>query len=266
MTETLRFTIHPSSEEISFSGLESAISNVRQLVRSVDAAVTRERQASRKWYVEMIRAESPAVITVRPSLTLDAARREEATPDVIVRGIHTLTTDLEAGGPPPYFGDEQLEMLRRLGSVFMHDVKEIQFETDGESAQVCGTIREHVDRVRSRGYVELGSIEGELGAVDVHGRLRTFTIWDDLHGQPIRCKFGAEHMAQVKELLKERVLVAGRINYFATGQARAIDSISELVPIRTTGSPPVNRFGGSIPDLLNGMPIEEYIDRLRGQR
>ncbi len=266
MTETLRFTIHPSSEELSFSGLESAISNVRRLVRSVDAAVTREGQASRNWYVQMIRAESPAVITVRPSLTLDAARQQEATPDVIVRGIHTLTTDLEAGGPPPYFGDEQLEMLRRLGSVFTHDVKEIQFETGEQSAQVCGTIREHVDRVRSRGYVEHGSVEGELGAVDLHGRLRTFTVWDDLHGQPIRCKFGAEHTAQVKELLKERVLVAGRISYFATGQARAIDAISELVPIRATGSPPLNRFGGSIPDLLNGMTSEEYIDRLRGQR
>ena len=266
MTETLRFTIHPSSEEISFSGLESAIMHVRRLVRSVDAAVTREGQGSRNWYVQMIGAESPAVITVRPSGTLDTDRQQEATPDVIVRGIHALTTDLEAAGPPPYFGDEQLETLRRLGSVFTHDVKEIQFETGEQSAQVCGTIREHVDRVRSRGYVEHGSVEGELGSVDVHGRLRTFTIWDDLHGQPIRCKFGAEHTAQVKELLKERVLVAGRISYFATGQARAIDAISELVPIRATGSPPANGFGGSIPDLLNGMTSEEYIDRLRGQR
>ena len=266
MTETLRFTIHPSSAELSFSGLESAISNVRRLVRSVDAAVTREGQASRNWYVQMIRAESPAVITVRPSLTLDAARREDATPDVIVRGIHTVTTDLKAGGPPPYFGDAQLDKLRRLGSIFTHDVRQIQFEADGQSASVSGTIREHVDRVRSRGYVEHGSIEGELGAVDVHGRQHTFTIWDDLRGQPVRCNFDAEHMAQVKELLKERVLVAGRINYFATGQARAIDAISELVPIRATGSPPANGFGGSIPDLLNGMTSEEYIDRLRGQR
>ena len=265
MTETLRFTIYPASAEITFSGFESAINNVRLLVRSVDVAVTRERQAPRRWYITTIRAESPTLIEVRPRLRLDTTRQEELTPDVIVSGIRTLTNEVEVAGPPPYFGDEQLDKLRRLSSTFRHDIREIRFEADGQSAHVSSSIREHVDRVRAKGYQEFGSIEGELGAVYVHGKRQAFTIWDDLRGQPIRCYFDGEHMGRIKELLKKRVLVAGRITYFAIGQARWIDSITDIVPIEVRGTPQATRFGGSIPNLLNGMTSEEYIDRLRGE-
>jgi hypothetical protein len=117
-----------------------------------------------------------------------------------------------------------------------------------------------VDRVLRSGYYLLGSLEGTLEAVNLHGR-GTFTIWERVTGKPVRVGLTHEMREHIKALLDKRVLVAGRVRYFANGQPRSVVDLTEIRDLETSYT--VRAEFGSIPGLTGDMETPAFLKAMR---
>jgi hypothetical protein len=257
MAESLTFSIYPDAETISLRLLENAIGDVRKLVRDVDYAVTRER--GRRWIVAELHSSTPT-ITIRPAI--DGSE----TVDVVGAGLRIVTTG-QGVDPPPYFSAYALDDLKRMRRLFGGGGKarHIQFSSDGKQvATVDNRISERVDRIQRGTYVLLGSAEGMLDAVNLHGAAKTFTVWDRLTGVPVRCALpaGANWIDHVKNLLQRRVLVVGQVRYYSNGVPHSMSHLREVQDASPDLSLPKARFG-CIPDLTGGEEPSKYLESMR---
>lgn len=271
-TAALTFELVPDATQVSFGSLERSLAQIRRLVREVDFAVTREK--TRVWVVEKLHSSNPT-ITVKPMLNTQGVI------DVIAAGIQVATTGSDAALPQtfPVEGLHRLRSMRGLftgrrerlqrirckvidDSLLEGGLQEEEIEQAPEVGVIDASIEEKVDRILRRGYYMLGSIEGQLDAINLHGAT-TVTIWDRVTGQPVRCYFDRDNKEQMKGLLERTVLIAGRIRYYANGQLQSITEITDLRDLTPSGERPDVRFG-SIPDYLTGG--QDSVDYVRGLR
>lgn len=256
MADSLTFTIHPDAESLSLGLFLKTIEDIRRLVRDVDYAVSRERKG-RLWIVSELRSSAPT-ITIRP--IVDGTETVEA----MVAGLPMVVG--ETREPPPHFSADVLDDLKRMRRLFAGRERARRLVLSSEAGEVA-TIDEHisakVDRILRATYSLLGSLEGMLDAINLHGR-PSFTIWDRVSGSPVRCAFPKETawVESVKELLQHRVLVAGQVNYFSNGVPRSVTRLRELRDMTPDLSLPQARFG-SIPDLTGGKEPADYLESLR---
>lgn len=258
MKQGLTFAIHPDGEAVSLGLLQKTIQDVHRLVRDVDYAVTKEK-GIRRWMVEELRSSIPT-ITIRP--LLDHSETVEA----IMHGLQTVSRgSLE---PPNYFTEEALEDLRRMRLLFIgrDRAKRLEFSFNGEEkAIVESDIGRKVEQILKGGYWNLGSLEGLLEALNLHGS-PTFTIWDRVSKMPIRCNFPQEREWKdlTKSLLEKRVLVTGRINYFSNGSLRSITRIEGIEDASPKLDLPKATFG-SIPSEEAARGSVEFLHKVRGK-
>lgn len=233
------------------------IEDITRLVRDVDYAVTRERKG-RPWVVSDLHSSIPTV-TVRP--IIDGTD----TVNAIAMGLRSIIAG-EGSDPPAHFSADALDHLKRMRRLFRGKERALRLVVTSQSepvATITEEINAKVDRILRGTYSVLGSLEGMLDAINLHGA-PTFTIWERLSGNPVRCTFpkDPEWVSRVKDLLQTRALVIGQVNYFSNGVPRSITRIRELRDL--TPDPSLPRAGfGAIPDLTGGEEPADYIRSMR---
>ena len=256
MPDSLTFVINPETDSSSVRLFLKALENIDRLLRDVDYAVHRER-LQRRWVISGLRASSPTV-TVAPLLG------DENMVEAIGVGIRTITIGTDH--PPQYFTEQALEDLRRMRRLFIGKdrASSIVVSVDDEpAATVRKDIFEKASRILAAGYRNLGSIDGTLEAINLHGT-PTFTIWDRVSLAPVRCSFPnePEWKRRVAEFLEKRVVVGGRIHYFVNGVPRRITDLQDIQDATPDPSLPKAEFG-SIPDR---QAAEDPVEFLRSVR
>ena len=256
MPDGLTFAINPATQSASIDLFTKALDDIRRLLRDVDYAINRER-SGRRWIISELHSSSPT-ISVRPLLG------DEEMVGAIAAGIRDVTTGTDQ--PPQYFTEQVLEDLKRMRRLFVGKDRATSVVVSVDS-QETATIRQDIsqkaNRILTSGYWNLGSLEGTLEAINVHGT-PTFTIWDRVSRSPVRCSFpnDAAWIENVKELLKSRVFVKGRIRYFANGIPRAITNIEDIFDATPDINLPKAEFG-SIPDDAAAHDPVEFLRSIR---
>jgi hypothetical protein len=257
VAESLTFQIAPETEFISYELLEQSLSNIRRLVVDVDFAFTGEK-IGRIWIVQDIRSSDPT-ITIRPMVD------GSGVVDVIANGLAAIIHE-DAYSPPVGYSIDALQDLRSMDRLFRgrERLRFLRCKTnDQDIATIDTAVKPKVDRILHRGYWLLGSIEGHLDALNLHGAT-TFTIWDRVTGAPVRCYFAREDKERIKGLLEHRVLVAGLIRYFQNGTPHTISQITEIRDRGSKDDAPKVDFG-SIPQgyITSGQDSVDYVKALR---
>ena len=158
-----------------------SMGRIQRFIEDVDYAVTRER-SSRRWVVTNLQPSVPTV-TIRPLLG------DAETIDVVGKGLREISRGPD--GPPEFFTEKALSDLKNMKSLFigsdrvrfifcsLSDVDRVVIEAD-----TC----EKAQRILTGGHQNLGSLEGDLDEINLHGTAR-FTIWDRVSRAPVRCSF-----------------------------------------------------------------------------
>lgn len=260
MVQELTFAIYPDGEAVSIGLFEKTIQDIHRLVRDVDYAVTKER-GIRRWIITQLHSSVPT-ITLQPLLDSgDTAR-------VLMGGIRTVT--LGSQEPPAYFTEQALEDLKRMRRLFTGRDRAKRLEVShnhGESATIRDDIADKTEQILMGGYWNLGSIEGMLEAINLHGN-PTFTIWDRVSRYPVRCRFPKElpWKEKVKSLLEKRVLVSGKVNYFRNGIPRSITSIEAIDDATPSADLPKATYGSIPRDEGTRDDVVTFLHKLRGDK
>ena len=114
------------------------------------------------------------------------------------------------------------------------------------------------------GCHNLGSLEGRLDAIEVHGQQPVAVIWERMSGAPVHCPFRREEMERVNGLQGKLVRITGDIHYTADGIPRRISNVVAFDDATTL--PCSERAGfGSIPDKrVQELGASEWLKIVRG--
>lgn len=253
----ITFAIHPDTQIVTVSLFQRVLAGMVRFVLDVDYAVTRERNP-RRWIISELRSSNPT-ITIAP--ILDDAR----TVDAILSGVQAVISG-EVKGPPDYFNEQALYNLKNMHHLFIgHDrARKLVLGSNGDAQTVIDSgINEKVERLLIGGYWNLGSVEGYLDALNLHGQAM-FTVWDRVSNAAVRCYFPREPAwkERVKNLLEKRVLVTGKVNYFRNGMPRSVTDIEAIIDSTPNTSLPPAEFG-CIPDREAATDPAAFLRRVR---
>ena len=257
MSDDLTFIINPETESASVGLLLKSLEEINRFLRDVDYAVYGPKH-QHQWMVRRLKSSAPS-ITVEP----DGGAGSSV--EVIGEGLRTVMLGTEQ--PPRFFTERVLEDLTKMKRLFggKSRAKSIDVIVDGQqTATISRDIAEKADRILSAGYYNIGSLQGTLEAINVHGS-PTVTVWDRVSGSPVRCSIPNEHgwIDHVKDLLEKRVSVTGNIRYFVNGTPRSITSVIAIEDATPDPHLPRAEFG-SIPDERAARDPAKFLQSIRG--
>ena len=201
-----------------------AVRLFEQLLDDVDAAHSPDDQPTMRWQLGELKSGSAVVSFV------EAGRRVDGHPTLnvpllCVRGVRELEDGISE---PSTFGLDALGRVQRIGQIIGNGVSGFGLESadSGEQAEVTPTAAGNARKLLARAYT-LGAVEGRLDAVNTRGSLR-FTVWDDVSGYAVHCRFDDSLFDEVVRALRTKVLVTGRVRRDPDGRPREIREISEF--------------------------------------
>ena len=259
MTDDLTFVINPEAEAASFGLLLKSLEDISRLLRDVDRAIYGARSQN-QWLVRRLMSSAPT-ITVQPDLNGHEAA------GAVGAGLGAVTAGTNQ--PPPHFSEQVLMDIRKMSRLFggRSRARSIAVFVDGQQTATIGRgISEQVDRILAAGYRNLGSLQGTLEVISVHGAA-SVTIWDRVSGSPVRCSIpkDAEWIDRVKGLLQKRVSVTGDIRYFVNGTPQSISNVTNIEDATPDPTLPRAEFG-SIPDRrVLEVGAAEWLNSIRAE-
>lgn len=213
-------------EDITLGHLIEAQERFLSLIREVAGGVVGNKEDVR-WIVEDIKASSL-------DLALRASPAREGVPkalmadvvSAVARGMERIEREAFR---PPYFSDAALQQAHELARLRGRGVTKIQVRAAVAEATVTTRTVANIEEVVGQTITAIGSIEGTLEAVTVHGD-RVFYVYDPLTGHKTRCDFGYRIPAvQVGQAVEHRVAVTGEIRYRENGTLVGIRAEELLV-------------------------------------
>ena len=200
-----------------------------QLLDDVDAAHSPDDQPTMRWRLGELKSGSAVVSFVEAGRRTDGHQSINV-PLLCVRGVRELEDGISE---PSTFDLDALGLVQRIGRVIGDGVSGFGLESEdsGDHAEFTSTAAGNAQRLLARAST-LGAVEGRLDAVNTHGNLR-FTVWDDVSGYAVPCRFDDSLFDEVVRALRTKVLVTGRVRRNPDGRPREISEITEL---RSLGS------------------------------
>ena len=173
-----------------------------------------------RWIVEVepgsvrlpLRAETTAD-QVRPS-----AAHEVGT--VVASGLSQLE---QSATRPDHFNDKALEQAKALAGL-VSDKLPLAVRNGTAGVNMTRQLSVNAEKVLGAPRETLGTVEGRLEALNVHGSASEFSVWP-LEGKAVKCVFG-ERLDLERDIfpaVKKRVSVHGRIKTRPNGERLSVD-------------------------------------------
>ncbi len=263
MADDLTFVINPEYETASFGLLLKSFEDIRRLLRDVDRAIYGPKSA-RDWAVRKLGSSAPT-ITVNPEFNGQGAPEAIEATEAVGDGLRAVTTGTDQ--PPRYFSEQALVDLGKMKRLFTGRSKARSiavFVNGHQMATIRPDISVKVNRILTASYLNRGSLQGTLEAINVHGT-PTVTIWDRVSRLPVRCSIprNPDWFSRVKGLLEKRVTVTGEIHYFINGTPRSIRAVTDIEDATPATDLPKAGFG-SIPDMhVRELGAAQWLNSIR---
>lgn len=210
-TDGLRLEL--GAEQVELRHLVSAASTFAALITEVARAMTKE-EGTVTWTVAV--EPGSVVLPVKPH---GEPRLAAALLDAIPKGIAAIEHEAKR---PQHFTDQALTQAQHLANLSSDDLP-IRVCGGRRAIRLTKNLVANVDVLTREAQPRIGTIEGRLDEVNVHGR-PTFQVWERLSGDKVLCRVGdGITIDELGEALGKRVAVRGRIRESKAGQKITID-------------------------------------------
>jgi hypothetical protein len=250
----VRLTIETDTIEVEH--LAGALTEFSAFLAALDVAMSAKGRRTLIFRVTSLSYNSPPEVGIAIESRASGTNHGPAVLRRAVQGIQELETGRERPLTLPY---EALDHLRRLAGYARQPKERVLFDSTslGVSGVVTATLGKKADRVLARGDA-LGSIEGQLETVSVHGQ-QSFTIYDAVTGRGVRCYFPEGMFARAVAALGKRAIVSGRIRRDPFGVPREIRDVSNL-HVPGAAGPYASPAGA-----YRGLDVRAYLAEIRGE-
>ena len=218
-----------SGETVSVESFIAVAEKLTDLLRELEMSVTGGHRL--KWHIADLRTGS-AHLAIAP-VTQSSERADGASLliDAALEGMAIVESSPQR---PPHFTDQALRHAKELTKAANGAANRLSiFGGGAEPRQVAVSKRlvAHVDELIGTKSVALGSLEGRLEALTVHGSI-AFSIYDSISNRRISCGCSREMLNAAIKHFDKRVSVSGEIRFNARGEATSM-RVDEVHPLGT---------------------------------
>jgi hypothetical protein len=208
-----RLELELGTDRPALGHLVSAASTFAALLREVAREYLGDEKAVR-WIVSIEPGSVRLPVTAEPASEEFAPAALGELSVVIAGGLAAID---ESPRRPAYFSNTALEQAKSLANLATDDLP-IAVRNGGLKAQLTKRLMTHVDEVLGPPRESLGTVEGRLEAINIHGPYR-FAVYDAVSGSRAECYF-REHLTpeEVGQAIGKRVSVRGKVRTRPTGE------------------------------------------------
>lgn len=215
---------------VTLDQLIEAAEAILTILRDVDTATTKRAGGAHEWVVRALAGGSAHLEVIPEPKDADVPFRvRHRVVQNVAKGMATIADRAEM---PPFFSKRALEAARKLNSLVVDGgIHEVLLRVNGERIRVDRTLAKHVGDVVEGDLKTIGSIEGLLETISIHGQ-RYFNVYDEVTGRAMRCLFPERDQAKVSQALGKRVLVRGvlrsqRIGEFTSMKVESLETFPD---------------------------------------
>jgi hypothetical protein len=232
------------------------------MLRDLDAGISGEAKGSLDWVVSGLGTGS-LVVELESRTRVDD---RNVGPEVTTSFVNGLSQLEDEGRTPEYLSDAGMVRAQRLVKlVGKGGISGLSVADPLREREIAITAKAaaHVDDLLLARRHAIGSVEGKLEMVSVHGRPR-FIVYSSLTHKAVTCQFDRERLlGAVKDALGKRVNVAGKV--YSNGRGEPLRVLVERIRVLKDASelPTIAEIRGIDPDFTGGLSTEDYVRSLR---
>jgi len=263
MTRQLHITIEGKLGQIPFNTLATMARNSCDILEELDNVISEKSGGTMEWFISDISTEASLTVAIEPKPKLkDVEDYSGKVAELFVDGWAHIQKEHTT---PPYFSDYGLrkthnivKTLRKNGAKAIK-VEDIERKATGLlKADVANPLK----KLFSIRYQEIGSVEGTLEVISVHGSPR-ITIYHSITRRSVNCKFIPELLEVAKAGLGNRVIVYGTVYFNYVHEPIKVDA-DRIETMPQEGKLPTTKdLHGLVSDFTGDMKTEDYIRSLR---
>lgn len=162
------------------------------------------------------------VLCVKPEATNGSATDVKQTISTLKNGIDAISKRTR---PPREFSENAQRKLYELGnvaSIKQEDIDHVKLKINRVTRELTPSSVSYVDDLLGTAFKAYGTVDGQLEALDLHGKL-TFCVFEDISGNKVKCTFSEDIYNDVIASIRKRVSVYGLIKYKKNGALNSVD-------------------------------------------
>ena len=259
---TLRLQIKGQKGRISLLTFLTATASTLRMLEELDLAISGVPKGSLEWFVTDLSMGSLTVQMDSRSRFME--KRYDS--DVTEAFLGAMRLIEGQGGVPPYLSEFGMRQARKLVRVIGHDGADgLSVQALNQTVEVTERASEGVavlTRIRRRA---IGSVEGKLETISIHGGRPRFIAYHSRTHKAITCKITSDTLlSEAKEALGRRVRALGTVSSNAMGEPLRVEVKDIHVLRRDEELPHREQIRGSAPGMTGDLTTEEFIRSIRG--
>lgn len=218
-----------AGDDIPLEVFINAAGELSGLLSELEFAVSGARDLH--WFISDLRMGS-ASLAVRPEP--EPRYGPDCADRIIATALSGLSKIEKEPSRPDHFTDDALKRAKALAVSVAPDRGSIavfggEGSTPAQRVPLTSRLVVHVDQLMGTTSMAIGSVEGALEALSIHGGVQ-FAIYDAITDRRIQCRCDRETLDQVIEYLGCRLSVSGEVRFNVRGEPTSIkvDSFSPL--------------------------------------
>lgn len=257
----LRLTLEGKVGEISLKSLATAVSSSLRILSVLDAAMSEDNQGELTWVVSGLH-EGSLVIEVESRSLVEERDLGPEVARAFLDGLRRIERD---GASPPYLSERGLVSARRLVKLVGSDgTLGLKVSDLHETVVITTHAGANVDQLARIRHRAIGSIEGRLDVISVHGRTPRFIVYLSSTCKAVTCQLDPAQLDAAKAALGRRVYVAGVVLSNARGEPVRVEAEQIRVLRSADQLPTIAELTGSDPAFTGGAGATAYLRGMRG--
>ena len=233
--------------QVTLAGLTRLVESWTDFLDEIGKSVTGNPSKHAVRYVVTEASGGSFTLCVRPQSAIEdvPAHVIPRIAPTVISGIRELQRQAKR---PRHFSDDALDKLRDLARLMGPEAPALTVNSGGRDRPVAlsSDVLAHVEAVLTPAFRTIGTIEGELEGLIIHGRKR-FLLYDRMAGRQVVCYFGnAVSWEEIRDLFGKRMAVTGEIRSRRSGERVSINVSSYYVFPREEDLPSADEVRGLI--------------------
>ena len=256
----LSVVVEGAEEDIDAELFVDAIRYSLEILGELDAAISLRRRGTLRWSLGVLSHASTAVVSLRAVPTeIDV----DFSPQVVASYLDGLELLDRDGGLPPLFSEAALEATKRLSRLTSDGRATLHLRQAERSVVIRERVAAAVDELIGQTYTAVGSIEGTLEMVTIHGP-GYFRVYDAIQGWGVACYFQPDILQYVSNGIGHRVTVNGTVRSDRAGKPLSMRVSSLETFPEESELPTPAQIRGIAHGMTEGLSAEDYLREIRG--
>jgi len=200
---------------VRLSDFMERLNALKESLDAVDRAVTNERKTTLYYRIVSVSQNSPLSIVIEPIKKKGKMLKDSRTQ--IENTHHHFFSNLEAirrgETPEDQFTSPQIDALQKLVANREGKFTSLEINNNESKVLVDKDLEDKIQNLASIKEYSIGSVEGRLETINLHGRNKRFIVYPYIGPIKIPCEIPKGLIEIAKAGLDKRVTVFGKMHY-----------------------------------------------------